>query len=61
MPYPGDNLSWGFEHLFEEVAEDAEAMAGETASALDVRYGLEVDYDSVEHLCEEHRLAFTVE
>lgn len=25
----------GFEHLFKEVAEDPEAMAGETASALD--------------------------
>jgi mannose-6-phosphate isomerase-like protein (cupin superfamily) len=51
----------GFEHLFEEVGEDPEAMTGETASALDARYGLEVDYDSVERLCEEHGLAFPAE
>lgn len=51
----------GFEHLFKEVAEDSEAMAGETASALDARYGLEVDYDSVGPLCEEHGLGFPVE
>lgn len=48
----------GFEHLFEEVAGDSEAMAGETASALDDRYGLEVDYDSVGRFCEEHGLSF---
>src|SRR5688500_14111524 len=51
----------GFEHLFEEMADDPEAMAGETASALDARYGLEVDYESVERLCEEHGLDFPVE
>ena len=45
------------------MAEDPEAMAGETASALDLdaRYGVEVDYDSVERLCEEHSLVFPVE
>ena len=36
-------------------------MAGETATALDARYGLEVDYGSVECLCEEHGLAFPAE
>ena len=51
----------GFEHVFEEMADDPEAMAGETASALDARYGLEVDYESVERLCEEHGLDFPVE
>jgi mannose-6-phosphate isomerase-like protein (cupin superfamily) len=51
----------GFEHLFDEAAEDPEAMTGETAAALDARYGLEVDYDSVKRLCEEHGLAFPVE
>jgi len=51
----------GFEHLFKEMADDPEAMAGETASALDARYGLEVDYECVERLCEEHELAFPVE
>ena len=52
----------GFEHLFEAMADDPEAMAdGEAASALDARYGLEVDYESVERLCEEHELDFPVE
>ena len=48
----------GFEHLFREMAEDPEAMAGESASALDARYGIEVDYSSVSRLCEEQGLAF---
>lgn len=48
----------GFERLFEEVAEAPEAMSGDAAPALDARYGMEVDYDSVERLCEEHGLAF---
>jgi mannose-6-phosphate isomerase-like protein (cupin superfamily) len=53
----------GFEHVFKEMADDPEAMAAETASALDLdaRYGMEVDYDSVERLCEEHSLVFPVE
>ena len=51
----------GFEHVFKEMADDPEAMTGETASALDARYGLEVDYESVERLCEEHELDFPVE
>ena len=36
-------------------------MAGETASALDARYGIEADYDSIERLCEEHGLTFPTE
>jgi quercetin dioxygenase-like cupin family protein len=51
----------GFEHLFREMAEDPEAMTGETAAALDTRYGLEVDYGSVERLCAEHGLDFPAE
>jgi mannose-6-phosphate isomerase-like protein (cupin superfamily) len=56
----------GFEHLFKEIAEEPEAMAGETTSTtsaldLDARYGIEADYDSVERLCEEHGLAFPME
>lgn len=50
----------GFEHLFREMADDPEAMDGETAAALDARYGLEVDYGSVGPLCEEHGLEFPV-
>jgi quercetin dioxygenase-like cupin family protein len=51
----------GFEHVFEEVAEDPESMSGEGASALDARYGIEADYDSIERLCEEHGLTFPTE
>ena len=51
----------GFEHVFEEMAEDPESMSGEGASALDVRYGIEADYDSVERLCGEHGLIFPIE
>ncbi len=43
------------------MAEDRETMTGEAASALDVRYGIEADYDSIERLCEEHGLNFPVE
>jgi mannose-6-phosphate isomerase-like protein (cupin superfamily) len=51
----------GLEHVFREVAEDPEAMAGETASARDARYGIAADYDSIERLCEEHGLTFPTE
>jgi len=51
----------GFEHLFEEAAEGAEATAGETASDLGSRYGIEFDFDSVGRLCEEHGLVFPAE
>jgi len=48
----------GFELMFAEMAADPEAISGETAHAMDARYGLEVDYDSVERLCVEHALTF---
>ena len=51
----------GFEHLFDEISRSPESMTGEPAEALDVRYGLEVDYGSVTRLCEEHGLAFPAE
>ena len=51
----------GFEHVFEEMAEDPETMTGEAALALDARYGIEADYESMERLCEEHGLDFPVE
>ena len=51
----------GFEHVFKEMAEDPETMTGEAALALDARYGIEADYDSMERLCEEHGLNFPVE
>jgi quercetin dioxygenase-like cupin family protein len=50
----------GFERMFDQMGSDPEAMVGDTAQALDARYGLEVDYDSVARLCAEHDLAFPV-
>ena len=51
----------GFEHLFREMADAPETMQEEAGAELDARYGLEVDYGSVEHLCREHGLSFPVE
>jgi mannose-6-phosphate isomerase-like protein (cupin superfamily) len=44
----------GFERLFEQAAEPREAMD----PPLDVRYGIEFDFESVGRLCEEHGLVF---
>jgi mannose-6-phosphate isomerase-like protein (cupin superfamily) len=49
----------GFERLFEEAAEPRETTAGE--EPLDVRYGIEFDFESVGRLCEEHGLVFPSE
>jgi gentisate 1,2-dioxygenase len=51
----------GFEHLFKEMADDPEKMEGEAGAALDTRFALEVNYDSMGRLCEEHGLRFPVE
>ncbi len=50
----------GFEQAFAEMASDPEAMAGDTAAAtaMDRRYGIEADYESVARLCREHDLIF---
>jgi mannose-6-phosphate isomerase-like protein (cupin superfamily) len=48
----------GFEQMFAEMAADPESMTGENAAAMDARYGLEVDYDSIARLCQEHGLSF---
>jgi mannose-6-phosphate isomerase-like protein (cupin superfamily) len=47
----------GFERLFEQAAEPREAMN----PPLDVRYGIEFDFESVGRLCEEHALVFPSE
>ena len=47
----------GFERLFEQAAEPREAMN----PPLDVRYGIEFDFESVGRLCEEHGLVFPSE
>ena len=48
----------GFEEMFAEMAADPDAMTGERAAAMDARYGLEVDYGSIERICAEHGLIF---
>jgi mannose-6-phosphate isomerase-like protein (cupin superfamily) len=48
----------GFEEMFAEIAADPESMVGEGAAAMDARYGLEVDYESIDRLCQEHGLTF---
>ncbi|GGL49761.1 cupin domain-containing protein [Wenxinia marina] len=48
----------GFETMFREMAANPEAMAGEAAAAMDAKYGIEVDYDSIERLCAMHGLSF---
>ena len=40
------------------MGADPEAMTGDSVEALDKRYGLEVDYDSIPRLCAEHGLTF---
>jgi mannose-6-phosphate isomerase-like protein (cupin superfamily) len=46
----------GFERLFEEAAKPREATDGETP--LEIRYGIEFDFESVGRLCEEYGLTF---
>lgn len=51
----------GFEQMFAEIGANPDAMTGEGAEAMDVRYGLEVDYESIPRLCEEYGLVFPLE
>ena len=48
----------GFEAMFKEMAADPDAMAGEAAAALDAKYGIDVDYGSIDKLCAAHGLSF---
>lgn len=48
----------GFEEMFAEIGADPDAMVGDAAETMDARYGLEVDYESIEPLCRAHGLAF---
>lgn len=48
----------GFEAMFREMAHNPEVMTGDAAAALDAKYGLEVDYHSIERLCAQHGLMF---
>jgi mannose-6-phosphate isomerase-like protein (cupin superfamily) len=50
----------GFEQVFAEMAADPEAMSGDSdaAEAMDRRYGIEADYESIGWLCAEYDLVF---
>lgn len=48
----------GFEEMFAEMGADPGSMTGDGAAAMDARYGIEVDYESIGRLCEEHGLHF---
>ena len=50
----------GMEQAFAEVASDPGAMSGDSdaAEAMDRRYGIEADYESIDRLCAEHGLVF---
>lgn len=48
----------GFEQIFAEMGAQADAMTEAAGQAMDARYGLEVDYASVERLCAAHGLSF---
>ena len=48
----------GFERMFAEMGADPEAFTGDAAADMDARFGLEVDYDSIERLCREYGLCF---
>ena len=50
----------GFEELFREMGSDPDAMTGERARELDAKYGLDVDYDSIERICAAQGLTFPI-
>lgn len=51
----------GFEQLFAEMSADPDSFVGDGAPAMDARYGLEVDYDSIPRLCREYGLVFPMD
>jgi mannose-6-phosphate isomerase-like protein (cupin superfamily) len=50
----------GFERMFAEMGREPDAFTGDVAPAMDARYGLDVDYDSIERLCKAFGLQFPV-
>ncbi|MFD1732017.1 cupin domain-containing protein [Deinococcus malanensis] len=51
----------GFEQAFADMGADPDSFVGDGAPAMDVRYGLEVDYDSVARMCREYDLVFPMD
>ncbi len=51
----------GFEHMFWQMGHDPAAFVGDAAADMDARYGLDVDYHSIDRLCREHGLTFPEE
>jgi quercetin dioxygenase-like cupin family protein len=48
----------GFEQMFAEMGRNPEAFTGDAAAVMDARFGLEVDYSSIDRLCQEYGLSF---
>lgn len=48
----------GFEQMFAEMGAHPDAFTGAAAAQLDARYGLDVNYASINRLCQEHGLLF---
>ncbi len=48
----------GFERMFADMGADPETVTGDTASNLDAKYRMEVDYDSIDLLCDKLKLNF---
>lgn len=51
----------GFEQMFADMGADPDTFTGDTAPDLDAKYRLEVDYESIEHLCAQLDLEFPYE
>ena len=51
----------GFEQMFAEMGADPETFTGDAAQDLDAKYRIEVDYESIGHLCRELDLSFPEE
>lgn len=51
----------GFEQLFADMGAAPDSFVGDGAPAMDARYGLEVDYDSIPRLCREYGLVFPMD
>lgn len=51
----------GFERLFAEMGAMPDSFTGDSAPDLDMKYNLDVDYDSIERLCSQFGLQFPEE
>lgn len=48
----------GFEHMFADMGAEPDTFVGDSAPDLDAVYAIDVDYGSIERLCQAHGLRF---